>query len=117
MLSFLQITSVPGVAFWSSMKKLQFLHLHDNPLGHLEILNSLAACPTLLGLTMYNTPVSLKKNYRHHVVNSILSLKALDRFVISDEEIIEDAEFHDKFTAMHSALRIELCPFTPQVRF
>ena len=39
---------------------------------------------------------------RHHVVNSIWSLKALDRHVISDEEIIEDADFGGKYDQFRS---------------
>lgn len=67
-------------------------------------------------LTLYDTPLSLKRNYRHHVVNSVWSLKALDSYVISDEEIIEDAVFGGKFRAMHQAFRIESIPQMPEVR-
>ena len=59
---------------------------------------------------MYDTPLSLKRNYRHHVVNSIWSLKALDHYVISDEEIIEDAVFGGRFGTLNDEFRIDLCP-------
>jgi hypothetical protein len=35
----------------------------------------LAHTPDLEILTLYDSPLSLKKNYRHHVVNSIWTLK------------------------------------------
>lgn len=107
-----QISSIPGVAFWSGMRKLKIIHLHDNPLGKYETLQNLATCPSLMALTLYDTPLSLKRNYRHHVVNSIWSLKALDHHVISDEEIIEDAIFGGRFGTLHPAFRTDLCPPT-----
>lgn len=91
------------------------LFLHDNPLGKYETLQSLATCPNLNALTLYDTPLSLKKNYRHHVANSIWTLKALDHYVISDEEIIEDAVFGGQFGTLNPAFRINLCPPTPEV--
>lgn len=112
---FLQLSSVPGISFWSGLRKLKFLNLHDNPLGKYDTLQSLATCPHLMALTLYDTPLSLKRNYRHHVVNSIWSLKALDQHVISDEEIIEDAVFGGRFGTLHPAFRIELCPPAPEV--
>ncbi len=71
---------------------------------------------SLCVLTMYDTPLSLKRNYRHHVVNSIWSIKALDNFVVSDEEIIEDAEFGGRFGQLHPSFALELCPPTPEVQ-
>lgn len=108
-----QITLLPEASFWSSMVKLKLINLHDNPLGKTENLQSLAGCPTLLALTLYDTPLGLKRNYRHHVVNTIWTLKALDNKVISDEEIIEDANFGGRFAAQSSAFTINLCPPTP----
>ena len=101
---------MPGIAFWSSLRQLKFLILHDNPLGKYETLQNIATCPNLIGLTMYDTPLGLKRNYRHHVVNSIWSLKALDHYVISDEEIIEDAVFGGQFVTLNGNFKIDLCP-------
>ncbi|KAK7504361.1 hypothetical protein BaRGS_00004227 [Batillaria attramentaria] len=108
-----QLTSIPGPPFWSSLRKLRALNLHDNPLGKFETLQSLAACPKLAIMTLFDTPLFLKKNYRHHVVNSIWTLKALDHHVISDEEIIEDALFGGHFAALSPSLKIDLCPPSP----
>ncbi|XP_071200514.1 leucine-rich repeat and IQ domain-containing protein 3 [Salvelinus alpinus] len=85
-----QITQLPGVVFWDSLRRLQLLHLHDNNMGTRKNIEGLSGCPNLTALTLYDTPLSLKGNYRHCIINSIWSLKALDNFVVSDEEIIEN---------------------------
>ncbi|XP_076823082.1 uncharacterized protein LOC143469311 [Clavelina lepadiformis] len=105
-----QITKLPDEPFWSQMQNLKILNLHDNGIGKLEYVQALAACPNLLALTLYDTPLSLKPNYRHHTVNSIWSLKALDHHVVGDDEIIEDALFSKRFSAMNPRLYVELCP-------
>uniref|UniRef100_H2YJZ7 U2A'/phosphoprotein 32 family A C-terminal domain-containing protein n=1 Tax=Ciona savignyi TaxID=51511 RepID=H2YJZ7_CIOSA len=92
------------------MKSLRILNLHDNGIGKLEDIQSLCVCVNLVVLTLYDTPLSLKANYRHHTVNSIWSLKALDHHVIGDEEIIEDSLFSKRFTAMNPKLFVDLCP-------
>jgi hypothetical protein len=114
-LALLQLTSVPGQSFWSSLRKLRALNLHDNPLGRFETLQNLSTAPSLTILTLFDTPLFLKKNYRHHVVNSIWTLKALDHHVVSDEEIIEDAVFGGHFSALSRLLRLDLCPPSPEV--
>lgn len=60
----------------------------------------MAASPSISILTLYDTPLSLKPNYRHHLVNSLWSLKSLDYYVISDEEIIEDSSFGGCFAPL-----------------
>lgn len=55
-------------------------------------------------------------NYRHHVVNSIWSLKALDYYVISDEEIIEDAQFGDSFAPFTREMELDLCSSVAQAK-
>ena len=66
-------------------------------------------------LTLYDTPLCLKRNYRHHAVNTVWTMKALDHFVVSDEEIIEDADFGGRFSTFHSALAIQTCTQLDQV--
>ena len=82
------------------MYQLQVVYLHDNGLSRIGCINRMAASTSVSILTLYNTPLSLKANYRHHVVNSMWSLKALDNYVISDEEVIEDAVFHERYSSM-----------------
>ncbi|KAK6196198.1 hypothetical protein SNE40_001468 [Patella caerulea] len=105
-----QLAYLPGMPFWSGLRKLRSLILHDNPLARFDILHDLSVCPKLTILTLYDSPLYLKKNYRHHVVNSIWTLKALDNYIISDEEIIEDAVFGPRFAAMAPQFRLNLCP-------
>lgn len=57
------------------MTKLKILYLHDNLLSSYDDVKSLAQASTLEVLTLYDSPLGLKKNYRHHVVNSVWSLK------------------------------------------
>lgn len=96
----LQIAKLPGPQFWAGLSDLQILYLHDNSISKLEYVQFMASSPSVAVLTLFNTPLSLKANYRHHVVNSLWSLKALDHYVVSDEEIIEDASFGGRFTPM-----------------
>ncbi|XP_078418010.1 leucine-rich repeat and IQ domain-containing protein 3 [Cetorhinus maximus] len=94
------ITNLPDEYFWSEMKRLQILYLHDNIIGDMKSVKSLFPCPSLVVLTLFDTPVSLVPRYRHRVVNYIWSLKALDNFVIADEEIIEDCRNRKQFKAL-----------------
>lgn len=71
-------------------------------------INGLSACSNLTALTLFDTPLSLKKNYRHCVVNNILSLKALDNYVISDEEIIQNWCLPFQFKAMKQHFHVNL---------
>ena len=103
-----QIKKVPGHKFWSALKQLQIVLLHDNSITKLQTIQHLSSSPSVLILTLYDTPLSLKKNYRHHVVNGIWSLKALDYFVISDEEVIEDSSMSDPFAARTKNFKIDL---------
>uniref|UniRef100_A0A7N4PQ38 Leucine rich repeats and IQ motif containing 3 n=1 Tax=Sarcophilus harrisii TaxID=9305 RepID=A0A7N4PQ38_SARHA len=105
-----QIRIVPDGTFWSAMKQLKLLYLHDNSFVKLKNVCSLSACPNLIALTLYDCPVSLKKGYRHVIVNSIWSLKILDNFVVSDEEIIENWELPERFKTLSKHL---FCDITP----
>ncbi|XP_075038010.1 leucine-rich repeat and IQ domain-containing protein 3 [Mixophyes fleayi] len=105
-----QIQNLPGQEFWNVLKDLKLLYLHNNQIRMLDNVESLSYCSKLTGLTLYDTPLSLQKNYRHIVVNSIWSLKALDNFVVSDEEIIEAWVLHGRFKALSPDLHITLLP-------
>lgn len=90
------------------MRKLEIALLHDNGISKLDAIRSLSCSPSLTILTLYDTPLSLKKNYRHHVVNGIWSLKALDFYVVSDDEIIEDAQMPEKYSALSRNFKVNL---------
>ncbi|XP_049474823.1 leucine-rich repeat and IQ domain-containing protein 3 [Panthera uncia] len=105
-----QIKSLPDTKFWSGLKKLKLLYLHDNGFSKLKNICMLSACPSLIALTMFDCPVSLKKGYRHVLVNSIWPLKALDHHVISDEEIIQNWHLPERFRAYNHRLFFNFCP-------
>ncbi|XP_051869110.1 uncharacterized protein LOC127568899 [Pristis pectinata] len=102
------ITELPDEYFWSDMKYLQVLYLHDNIIGDVDNTEALSACPQLTVLTLFDTPVSLMPKYRHFIVNNIWSLKALDNFVIADEEVMEDWPRNDKFKALNPEFLLDV---------
>ncbi|XP_072537410.1 uncharacterized protein lrriq3 [Salminus brasiliensis] len=105
-----QISHLPSASFWSNLKDLRLLNLHDNNIADRSSISALSGCLRLTALTLYDTPLSLKRNYRHCVVNSIWSLKALDNHVISDEEIVESWHLPPKFKTMASSFCVNLYP-------
>lgn len=72
-----QLEELPGSEFWRGLNELKILYLHNNQISKIENLKYLKNSPKLEILTLFDTPVSLKKNYRHHVVNSIVTLKVI----------------------------------------
>ncbi|XP_071764647.2 uncharacterized protein lrriq3 [Centroberyx gerrardi] len=111
-----QITQLPGASFWERLRELQLLNLHDNNMLTRENIEGLGGCQKLTGLTLYDTPLSLKGNYRQCIVNSILSLKALDHNVISDEEIIDNWHLPLKFKALNPNFFVNLYPPSTSLR-
>ncbi|XP_058537226.1 leucine-rich repeat and IQ domain-containing protein 3 [Ochotona princeps] len=105
-----QIKILPDAKFWSGMKSLKLLYLHDNGFTKLKNACELSACSSLVALTMFDCPVSLKKGYRHVLVNSIWSLKALDHYLISDEEIIQNWHLPERFKTFSHQLYFNFCP-------
>ncbi|XP_060058162.1 leucine-rich repeat and IQ domain-containing protein 3 isoform X2 [Erinaceus europaeus] len=104
-----QIKSLPNTTFWSGLKNLKLLYLHDNGFSKLKNVCMLSACPNLIALTMFDCPVSLKKGYRHVIVNSIWPLKALDYYVVSDEEIIQNCVLPERFKTCNHRLFFNFC--------
>ncbi|XP_025021372.1 leucine-rich repeat and IQ domain-containing protein 3 [Python bivittatus] len=107
-----QLEVLPGPVFWGNMKNLKLLYLHDNGISTLENVHSLSFCPNLIALTLFNTPLCLKIAYRHIVVNSIFSLKALDYYVISDEEITEGWRLPEKYKPFTLDFFVDFCPLS-----
>ena len=105
-----QITQLPESSFWKGLKRLRILYLHDNPVSQFSSINGLAACSSLTILTLFDTPLSLKFHYRHHVVNTIWSLQVLDHYIVSDNEIIEGAKFVGKFAAFSQPFQFDSYP-------
>ncbi|XP_003411181.1 leucine-rich repeat and IQ domain-containing protein 3 isoform X1 [Loxodonta africana] len=105
-----QIKNLPGTKFWIGLKNLKLLYLHDNAFVKLKNISVLSACSNLIALTLFDCPVSLKKGYRHVLVNSIWSLKALDHHVVSDEEIIQNWHLPERFRTCNHRLFLNFCP-------
>ncbi|XP_066499378.1 leucine-rich repeat and IQ domain-containing protein 3 [Hoplias malabaricus] len=105
-----QITHLPSASFWSNLKDLQLLNLHDNSIVERRNIIALSGCPKLTALTLYDTPLSLKPNYRHCVVNTVWTLKALDKHIISDEEIVQNWLLPPKFKTMSAQFGVNLYP-------
>ncbi|CAL8269145.1 unnamed protein product [Arctogadus glacialis] len=112
-----QIVQLPDALFWAKLGQLQLLNLHDNHMETIQNTKGLAGCPNLTGLTLYDTPFSLKGDYRCTVVCSVWSLRALDRHVISDQELAS-LHFPPKFKAFSPNLLVNLSsPSAPLDRY
>ncbi|CAF1015372.1 unnamed protein product [Adineta steineri] len=103
-----RINKLPNEELWKEMLQLKILYLHDNLLSSYDDIKSLSNTPNLEVLTLYDTPISLKKNYRHHVVNSVWTLKALDSHVVADDEIIEKTRFPEPYTSQSNSFKLNL---------
>ena len=115
-LSFNGLTTLPPREVWAQLTELQVLYLHSNQLASLKAAGNLGALPSLLRLTLHDNPLASHPNYRHFIVNSLFSLRALDQFVISDEELIEGAEFSERLSTKSDFSRLALeehCPAAP----
>ncbi|XP_004603704.2 leucine-rich repeat and IQ domain-containing protein 3 [Sorex araneus] len=104
-----QIKNLPNAEFWSGFKCLKLLFLHNNGISKLKNVCALSACPSLIALTLFDCPVSLKKGYRHVVVNSIWPLKALDYYIVSDEEIVQNWRLPERFKTYSNRLFFNFC--------
>jgi hypothetical protein len=65
-------------------------------------------------LTLFSNPVCSIPGYRHFLVNSIQSLLALDNFVITDEERIEDASFGYRFRGLNEFMKLHIPDYTKE---
>jgi hypothetical protein len=65
-------------------------------------------------LSLFSNPVCSIPGYRHFLVNSIQSLLALDNFVITDEERIEDASFGYRFRGLNEFMKLHIPDYTKE---
>jgi len=61
-----------------SFPKLENLILTNNRITSLKQIDNLADCKNLIRLSMLNSPVTQKKNYRLYVISRLPNLKVLD---------------------------------------
>lgn len=94
--SLFRIWHLPGPVCWEGMKELSLLYLCDNEIEKMANVHSLSFSPNLIGLSLFDTPLSLQIACRCIVVNGIFFLKARGYYVISDEEIVGKWKLPDK---------------------
>jgi len=103
-----QIASLPSSTIFQRLVNLKFLYLHNNKIGKWHDISSLSALPAILHITLFSNPVYLVPGYRHFLVNSVPSLLALDHYVITDEERIDDASFGYRFRALNEFMKLHV---------
>ena len=103
-----EIETLPPANVFAGMASLQFLYLHNNNISKWQDLQSLVSMPEIMHITLFANPVCAIPGYRHFMVNSIAGLKALDNFVITDEERIEDASFGYRFRGLNEFMKLHI---------
>lgn len=109
-----QLESLPPASVFAGMRSLQFLYLHNNKVSKWQDLQSLTSLPDVLHVTLFANPVSSIPGYRHFIVNSIPCLKALDNYVITDEERIEDASFGNRFRGLNEYMKWHITDYSDE---
>nr|XP_048309483.1 leucine-rich repeat and IQ domain-containing protein 3 isoform X3 [Myodes glareolus] len=74
-----QIKTLPDRNFWGGLKNLKLLYLHDNGFAKLKNICVLAACASLVGLTMFDCPGTTYEdeiNTIKHVISRINEILA-----------------------------------------
>ena len=62
-----------------------------------------------------NNPVTKIPGYRHYLANSVKSLLAIDRHIITDEERIENTSYGDRFRALSFFMEINVPDFEENI--
>lgn len=110
-----EIVTIPDVDFWSHFQCLSMCFLSQNALKTWADVQGINGCAqSLLWLTLFNNPLMMYKDARTFVVHKLPYLKALDNFVITDQEFLEHNSSHkwvgnDRSSARFSAFDPHLC--------
>lgn len=102
------MSSLPSGQVFKGLVNLKFLYLHNNKISRWQDISSLSTLPSVMHITLFSNPVCLIPGYRHFLVNSIPTLLALDHFIITDEERIEDASFGYRFRALNEFMKLHV---------
>ena len=97
--SFNLLEAIPSTAFWAALTELQWLHLDHNHLGDWHNMLALTAATELALLMVHSNPIANYHNYRLVLANALPAVMAIDGFVITDEELIEGADFGPEFAS------------------
>lgn len=109
-----QLDELPQAQVFAGLQSLQFLYLHNNNISKWQDLQALTALPSIMQITLFNNPVCQIPGYRHFLVNSISCLKALDNYIITDEERIEDASFGYRFRGLNEFMKIHIPDYSSE---
>lgn len=66
---------------------------------------------SLYHLVLSNNPVCITSGYRHYLVTKLKNLKALDDFIVTDEERMDDVGFSLRFRALSPFMRLYIPEF------
>ncbi|CDW85131.1 leucine-rich repeat and iq domain-containing protein 3 [Stylonychia lemnae] len=111
-LSHNQIVLLPAFHSLGTLKNLRILMLDHNLIQNWSNLESLTSLSdTLYHLTLSNNPISQVSGYRHYLVTKLSGLKALDEYIITDEERMEDVGFGLRFRALSPFMRLYIPEF------
>lgn len=102
------IVNLPGPQVFKGMTNLKFLYLHNNKIGKWQDITSLVTLPQILHITLFSNPVCTVPGYRHFLVNSCRTLLALDNYIVTDEERIEDASFGYRYRALNEFMKLHI---------
>lgn len=106
------IQNLPSAKVFAGLTELRFLYLHNNNISEWSDIQSLISLPSIMHLTLFGNPVVSIPGYRHFLVNSIQSLLALDSYIITDEERIEDASFGYRFRGLNEFMKLHIPDYT-----
>lgn len=87
------IVTLPNANFWAALPRLETLLMNDNRIDSIHALQALSELKQLKIMTLYGNAVEFHPSYRHLLVNTLPSLILLDFYVVSDQELIEGAQF------------------------
>ena len=90
------------------------MYLHNNNISRWQDLQSLVTLPEIMHITLFANPVCSIPGYRHFIVNSVPCLKALDNYVITDEERIEDASFGNRFRGLNEYMKWHITDYSDE---
>ncbi len=97
-LSHNNIVDIPNKTFWRQLSQLEILLLNDNKIDSVLALQDLSVLSKLTILTLYGNVVEYHPAYRHMLVNTCPSLLLLDFYIVSDQELIENASDWGQFS-------------------
>jgi hypothetical protein len=105
-LSFNNIILLPPKENLIGLKSLRLFFLDHNNIQKWRNLESLTAIQSLYHLTLLNNPIVQTPGYRHYMVTKIPCLKALDDYIITDEERMDDVGHGVRFKALSQFMRL-----------